>query len=141
MGKKIIIVLVLIVLSVFGITKGIKKAFPVKYLEYVEYYAAKNDIDPLFVLSIIRVESNFDKNVTSKKGAKGLMQVMDSTALWANETIKIDEFSTDLLYNPEQNIKIGTWYLKWLKDKYKDIDLVIAAYNAGPGNVKKFGEE
>lgn len=138
MAKKILIVFVLIVLSVFGITKGVTKAFPVRYSEYVEYYAQKSNIDPLFVLAIIRVESNFDENATSKKGAKGLMQIMDSTALWVNQTIKIDDFSTQVLYEPEQNIRIGMWYLEWLKDRYNDIDLVITAYNAGHGNIDKW---
>lgn len=135
MGKRIAIIFIIALIGMFAITIGIKKAFPIKYLNYVEHYTQNSDIDPLFVMTVMKVESNFNSNATSPKNARGLMQIIDSTAQWVNESVKIKNYSTKMLYNPENNIQIGVWYLKWLKDKYQDMDLVIAAYNAGHGNV------
>ncbi len=108
--------------------------FPDKHLEYVK--SLENDVDPLFVLSIIKVESNFKQDAYSNKGAKGLMQIMDSTASWVSE--KTNQQMPRSLYDANENIKIGVWYLNWLKNKYEDNDLVLAAYNAGTGNVNKW---
>lgn len=79
------------------------------------------------VLAIIRQESNFNHRAVSPKGAKGLMQLMDM-----NST-HIDPF------NPEQNIHTGTALLARLLNQYDSIELALAAYNAGEGNVRKYG--
>lgn len=135
---KLVMLILLVFLGAFGMVKGTEKVFPKKYIEYVEKYSKEYDIDPFIVLAVIKTESNFKENATSKKGAKGLMQIMDETALWVNEKINIKDFSEGMLYNPKENIQIGTWYLKWLLDKFDSEDLAILAYNAGHGNVAKW---
>lgn len=135
---KLVMLILLAFLGVVCLLKGIQMAFPIKYIDYVEEYSNEYNIDNILVLAMIKTESNFDEFATSRKDAKGLMQIMDDTALWANESIKIDDFSTDMLYDPKINIQIGTWYLKWLLDKFGDEDLAILAYNAGHGNVSKW---
>ena len=135
---KLVMLILLVFLGFVCVVKGIQMVFPIKYIDYVEEYSDKYNIDKILVLAMIKTESNFNEFATSKKGAKGLMQIMDDTALWANESIKIDGFSTDMLYSPKENIQIGTWYLKWLLDKFGDEDLAILSYNAGHGNVSKW---
>ena len=91
------------------------------------------------IYSIIKVESSFDENAESNKGARGLMQITPSTGEWIAEKLKIEEFHSDYLFVPETNIMMGTWYFKYLAEKFdNDISLAIAAYNAGPGNVQNW---
>lgn len=114
----------------------LKRLYPKKYQEYVEYYSEKYGLDQNLVYSVIKAESKFDETAISKKGAKGLMQISDITKLWAIQELDLSE---DIdIFSPEENIKIGCWYLKRLYIELGNDDLVIAAYNAGSGNVKKW---
>ena len=92
--------------------------------------AAKSQVDPLLVRAVIKVESNFNPKAVSRKGARGLMQIMPDTA---RELRLADPFS------PKQNIAAGTKYLKQQLDSFGDIKLGLAAYNAGPGRVSPQG--
>ncbi|NLY43527.1 MAG: lytic transglycosylase domain-containing protein [Clostridiaceae bacterium] len=114
-------------------------AYPIKYKEHVVKYAEENGIDPFMVLAIIKVESNFKANAQSHKGAKGLMQITDQTALWGAEQLELHDFSIEQLFDPEINIRIGCWYLNNLQKEFNgDIYLVLAAYNGGSGNVNRW---
>ena len=131
-------VLVLILLfRVFNVYNLLQKQFyKQEYSEYVNKYAEMNDIDPMWIYAIIKVESNFDKNATSGSGAKGLMQLMDSTAIEISKHINLENFESDMLYDPEINIMLGTRYFVELLDRYDgNYYLAIAAYNGGIGNV------
>lgn len=110
--------------------------FPFPYAEPIQRWAAANDLNPLMVVSLMRQESRFEKNIESPVGAKGLMQVMPSTADWIVEQT---DGSTYTLDNPEDNIKLGTWYLSYTHREYDDNSLLaIASYNAGPSNVTRW---
>jgi len=104
-------------------------ASSVNITEMVEKAAHDNNVDPLLVHSIIRVESNYNPDAVSPKGAQGLMQLMPPTARGLGVTDSFD---------PRQNIEAGVRYLKYLQDMYKDDRLALAAYNAGPGAVQKY---
>ena len=94
-------------------------------------YADKNGLDEDFVKAVINQESGFNPNATSHCGAMGLMQLMPSTA----QGLGVKD-----AYNPELNIEGGTKYLKGLMDRFgNDKSLALAAYNAGPNAVKKYG--
>ena len=81
-------------------------------------------------------ESNFDKNATSNSGAKGLMQLMDSTAQELAKELNIENFNSSMLYDPEINIMLGSKYFDKLLSKYNEnYYLAIAAYNGGIGSV------
>lgn len=97
--------------------------------DIVEQTAKAHDVDPLLVHSMIKVESNYNAEAVSSKGAQGLMQLMPATAKMLGVTDSFD---------PEQNIEAGVRYLKQLKEIYKDDQLALAAYNAGPGAVAKY---
>ena len=94
--------------------------------------AEKHNVPAAFVKSIVAAESNFNCAAISPKGAIGLMQLMPETA---------QQFGADPAI-PAQNIDAGTRYLRWLMDRYQNsrssVKRVIAAYNAGPGNVDRY---
>lgn len=138
--KILIVVLLIIFIILFGILKIqnyiLKKIYKTDYSEYVYKYSEQNNIDPLLTFAIIKAESNFNRNIKSKSGAIGLMQLMESTAIEQAEEVNEKIVVTESLYNPEINIKIGTKYYAKLIKKYDNNTLLaLAAYNAGIGNV------
>jgi len=93
--------------------------------------AARYNLDPTLIHSVIAIESNFDPKAVSRKNARGLMQLMPRTA----ELMGVKDS-----FDPSQNIDGGSHYLSDLLKKYKnDITLALAAYNAGPDSVDKYG--
>lgn len=141
--KKPILILVALLLILITFICNLKLIgrviYPIKYTEYISKYSKINGIDPRLVASIIMVESKYDKYARSHKDARGLMQISPITGNWASQEIGIDDFDINLLYDPEINIKIGCWYINKLNKQFNyDINLVLAAYNAGSGNVTKW---
>ena len=113
--------------------------YPLKYNGFIVKYSTEYSLDPYFVASLIKAESNFNNNAKSQKDAYGLMQITEKTGRWAAEEMKISNFNSDLLYDPEFNIKMGCWYLNNLKKEFNsNMDVVLAAYNGGRGNVQKW---
>ncbi len=111
-------------------------AFPMEHYDIIKVYAEEYNLEPAMVCAFINAESHFDNEAVSHKGAKGLMQVMDTTALWAAEEIPIENFSKEDITDPQTNIRIGCWYLNRLNRQFDGDDtLIMAAYNAGSGNV------
>ena len=115
--------------------------FPLDYREQVEAIADEYEIDRWLVFAIIRVESGFDSRAESRVGARGLMQLMPSTAEWIVEMAGFEITENDV-WQVEANIRLGCWYIDWLRDYYSD-DMVaaVAAYNAGMSNVNAWIED
>jgi len=136
----IIVLLLVILLKIFNIYDLIRKQFyRQEYSEYVNKYAEINEIDPAWIYAIIKVESNFNKDATSNSGARGLMQLMDLTAIEIAKELNLENFEINMLYEPEINIMIGTKYFNKLLEKYnQNYYLAIAAYNGGIGNVDEW---
>ena len=131
----VLIAIITLLIVIFANKNTIMKVFYItKYSEYVEKYSKEYDVDKYLIFACIKAESNFNEKAESKKGAKGLMQLMDSTgqeiAKGLNMTIDNDD-----LFEPEINIKLGTKYISKMFKKYENIELALAAYNAGSGNV------
>ena len=139
--KKIIKILCLVILVVILINiKSIFKSFyPVKYEDQIFKYSQKYKVDPSLVAAVIRAESNFNEKATSHRGAYGLMQIMPDTAIWIAQNMKLRDFNVEKLYDNEINISMGCWYINNLNTEFNgNIDLVLAAYNGGRGNVQKW---
>jgi soluble lytic murein transglycosylase len=118
-----------------------KMMYPIKYRELIEANAIKFGVDPLLIAAIVRVESNYKPKLISVKGAIGLMQLMPDTADWI---IRMEGFSSSMkesLHDPKTNIMIGAKYIDILNHQFNNnLPEVLAAYNAGPGNVTKWRE-
>lgn len=101
------------------------------YREFVESAAARYGVDADLISSVIAVESNFDPGATSRKNARGLMQLLPETAA---------RLGVQNIFDPQENIDAGTRYLRELLQRYdNDLVLTLAAYNAGPERVQQFG--
>ena len=137
---RLVILAAILVAVLVGARYIIKeKFFPYKYKEYVDTYSAEYKLDPLLVLAVIKTESKFDEDATSHKNAVGLMQITVETAEWAAKEMGYSSFSKVNLYDEKYNIRMGCWYLRRLNDIFDgDLDLTIAAYNAGPTNVQSW---
>ncbi|HEY2778963.1 MAG TPA: lytic transglycosylase domain-containing protein [Gaiellaceae bacterium] len=112
--------------------------YPLHYSEYIRIHAKEHKLDPALMAAVIYQESKFHPSVESSSGAIGLMQLTPATARGIAIRTGGSAFRTSDLYNAEINIRYGAWYLDNLFAKYHDERLVLAAYNAGQGNVDKW---
>lgn len=95
----------------------------------VKEASARHNVDPALVRAVIETESNWNPSAYSRKGAAGLMQLIPSTA---------QRYGANDVFNPQQNIDAGVSHLKWLLERYNgNLDLALAAYNAGEGAVDR----
>lgn len=107
--------------------------YPFPFLQPIEAWSQERQLNPLLVTALIRQESRFEPKIRSAVGAAGLMQVMPETAAWIASQIKLKQYKLD---KPEDNIKLGTWYLAYTHREYDNNSLfAVASYNAGPGAV------
>lgn len=119
-----------------------KTIYPLSFQDEVKQSSQLYNIDPYLVFAIIQIESNFKYQRVSDKGASGLMQIMPDTAQWVAEQAKYPPAMLGSLEEPSVNIAIGAWYISYLERKfYNNHYAVIAAYNAGPGNVERWLKE
>ena len=141
-GKKLFVVFVIAIIAVVSILSFPileKIIYPYPNRAIIENYATLYGVDPLFVVSVIREESKFLSKSESHKGAKGLMQLMPSTAQSIAESLGDKTYSEEGLLIPEKNIQYGTWYLASLQKAFAgNMTLVTAAYNGGRGHVQEW---
>ncbi|HOR86202.1 MAG TPA: lytic transglycosylase domain-containing protein [Bacillota bacterium] len=131
-----VMLLYMVILNIPGLLKLI---YPLKYKDEILEYGHLHKIDPSLIAALIKTESNFKPYAESRKGAKGLMQITSSTGEWIAGIIGIKDFSEDMLFDAGTNIKLGSWYIKYLTGYYSgDFELIFAAYNGGSGNVDKW---
>ena len=151
--KRVYALLLIVVIGVLFVRSSWigKLLYPVKYEEEIVSIASEHQVDPLLVAAIIRVESNFQSGLVSSKNAQGLMQIMPETAAWIIRQIGLPEITQQFMMDEEVNIYLGAWYLKSLETQFRDLvegrpvkdrlAVISAAYNAGPGTVRRWVEE
>lgn len=133
--KSVIIIAIIFMIFIFSF----RILFPLKYVDLIYKYSSIYNIEPSLVCAVINTESKFNENAVSDKGASGLMQIRKITADWAAEEIDLQNYSYDNIFQPDININLGCWYLKRLSNQFNgDLKLILAAYNAGSGNVSKW---
>ncbi|MGE5404494.1 MAG: lytic transglycosylase domain-containing protein [Candidatus Saccharibacteria bacterium] len=131
--------IILTLIIVFTFPSWVTLFYPQPNKELVFQYAKAYDVDPYLVFALIRTESQFKSDATSSRGAVGLMQIMPETARWSARQLGIKNYEDSQLSDPRINIQIGCWYLSNLSREFQGQQpLVIAAYNAGRGNVREW---
>ena len=100
----------------------------------------KYGVRPEMILAVIQTESAFVVDAISHRGAIGLMQLLPSTAREVAEELQIEWTGDHLLKDPQVNIELGAYYLSKLLDRFEDVDMALAAYNAGPARVSRLAK-
>ncbi|MFY9114270.1 MAG: lytic transglycosylase domain-containing protein [Dethiobacteria bacterium] len=135
----LIFILVLLVMHFLYSPFWGKFIYPFPYKDEIHRSALEYDLDPYLLAAIIHVESGFDPAAVSPKGARGLMQIMPETAEWAAGVMEFEAFNQNLLFEPDHNVRIGSWYLSSLMRQFNDdLIVVLAAYNGGRNRVNRW---
>jgi soluble lytic murein transglycosylase len=116
--------------------------FPQLYWIEVQEAAEQVQLDPFLVLSVIRQESAFNARAVSRSDARGLMQLLPTTGREVSQRLGLEAFRADLLYEPRLNVRLGAHYLGRLSETHRgNLILALAAYNAGPGRVRRWVQD
>ncbi len=127
------------VLNNYHVTESADGTLRVTWQDHIEKYAAQYNLQPAFVMAIIRNESSFRTNAESNVGARGLMQMMPDTAEWIAGKLDDDSYHFDRMWDAETNIRYGCWYLGYLSRLFRgDAQLVSAAYHAGQTTITQW---
>ncbi|MBC7318874.1 lytic transglycosylase domain-containing protein, partial [Candidatus Bipolaricaulota bacterium] len=130
------------VLSLLPCPRAYRLAYPKAWEESVLHWAREYQVDPFLIWAVMREESGFFPTAVSSSGARGLMQLLPSTARWITEEKLHIPYREELLFDPDYNIRLGTWYLRYLLDQFQgNTAWAVAAYNAGPGNIRRWTEK
>jgi len=113
----------------------VRLRYPLDYETIVRGHAKNYDLDPALLAAVIYRESKFDARAKSDSGAIGLMQLLPDTAKGIALHTGGSQFEVSDLWDPEINVRYGAFYLRRLLNKYGDVRLALAAYNAGQANV------
>lgn len=145
--KKTVVIALLVVL-IIGAAILMKDSFinldiesyPLKYVDFVEQQCDIYGVDKALVYAVIRTESSFNPEAVSSIGARGLMQITKSTFEWAQMKLGKDfaEDTYDDLFDPETNIKYGTFLLSAFIEEFGSVENALCAYHAGWGNAKSW---
>lgn len=140
----VIVIFMVIILFVLFKNKLLKILYPKTYSEIISVYANEYSVEENLIYAVIKAESNFNNEAVSNKSAIGLMQIVEGTAV---EVVKRNgiELNTENikqeLLDIDNNINIGTKYLSMLLEQYGNVEVALAAYNAGIGTVNNWIEK
>lgn len=117
--------------------------YPLRYEDAIESASSRHRVSPYLIAAVIDAESDWDPSARSAVGAEGLMQVMPSTAneLADRGIVDRERFAPEELEDPVVNIEYGAAYLRYLVERYHEIETALAAYNAGLANADAWAEE
>jgi soluble lytic murein transglycosylase len=128
-------------ISQIDVEKTIRElTLPLQHDDIIRQQAAEKNLDPAMIAAVIYAESRFRDDQISEAGARGLMQITPDTAKVIERLSGGTTFVTSDLSDPEINIRYGSFYLRYLLDRYDDNEVAaLAAYHAGSGNVDRWG--
>ncbi len=113
--------------------------YPFPFIPQISRWSQEHRLNPMLVTALMRQESRFEPKIKSAVGATGLMQLMPETADYVADKLSMKTYNAE---NPDDNIRLGTWYLGYTHDEYKGNSmLAIASYNAGPNAVSEWLEK
>ncbi len=125
-----------LIMSLAFLSFGAKRYYyPLRYKKQIVEQAVEFNLDVALVFAVVRVESRFNSMAESQAGAKGLMQITDGTGEYIAQKLNVDEYD---LFDVETNLRFGCYYLKYLIDRFNNVETALVAYNAGEGNVAKW---
>ncbi len=132
----LVAILALCLVAIFSVGKMVevvqRLTHPLEYEETIRQASREQGLEPALVAGVIRTESRFEPEAASSQSAYGLMQLLPETARFVSQRSGIEGDYRD----PEVNIRLGTWYLGYLAERYSgDETLMLAAYNSGEGQV------
>ncbi|MCL2153344.1 MAG: lytic transglycosylase domain-containing protein [Oscillospiraceae bacterium] len=137
-GKFLLLVIGFVTLISIGMFVYQTRYYPLRYFDTIQECAVEYGLEPELICAVINTESRFNKDAVSRRGASGLMQIIDSTAYWLAPKMGIDDFDYDQIFEPALNIQMGCYYLSMLERQYGDLNVALSAYNAGSGNVDQW---
>lgn len=132
--------LLLVLLLAYAGLVGLRLLYPVAYTARLIAFAEEHALDPALVAAVVRCESRFKARAVSPRGAAGLMQIMPETGMWIAQQLEIPDFEAGRLTEPALNLRLGTWYLRHLLDRFGNEHDALTAYNAGPGNAELWAD-
>ncbi len=125
-----------VVLLRYGYKQYYSAVYPLQFTDEVTAASEKFGVEPSLIYAIIHTESSFQPQATSSAGAKGLMQLTDSTLEWAlSRAGEKGKYTPEDLYDPAVNVHYGVYVFTLIGELYDNTDTVLAAYNAGIGRV------
>ena len=121
----------------FRSPEALRLSFPKGFEERVRFFSRKYTLDEFLIYSVIREESHFDKEAVSVSDARGLMQLLPSTALETAPKAGLSNFEIPQLFSPDVNLDLGCYYLSWLLSIFEgNLVVSLAGYNGGPSSAK-----
>ncbi len=134
------------IIGIYSLIKSQRKNFSEAsnwaIAETISGESEKHSLDPMLVLALINVESRFHQTAVSTDGARGLMQILPLVANALAEEVELESWEGEKsLDDPITNIKLGVFYLGYLKKSFRDLKLTLAAYNSGPTEINRRLEE
>ena len=122
--------------------EALRLSFPKGFEERVRFFSRKYSLDEFLVYSVIREESHFDREAVSVSDARGLMQLLPSTALETAPKAGLSNFQASQLFSPDINLDLGCYYLSWLLEIFEgNFAVSLAGYNGGPTSAKTWYEK
>lgn len=144
LGAALLLLLALALYFITSFPRDVGKlSYPLDYEAQIRREAAVYGLDPARVAAVIYCESSFRPDVISSADARGLMQIMPTTGQWiAGKFSDIGNYTQDMLFDPDVNIRLGCWYLDYLDGLFGgDLTTATAAYHQGPGQTAKWLED
>ena len=139
LGKLVLLLIGIFILVGIFHKPILKQVYKLEYKDIIDQNAEKYNVDKYLMYALIKKESRYDPLAVSKKGAMGLTQIMPETGKYIAELLEDKDFKTNDLYDAEVSIRYGTFYLSKLKKDFNgNLESMLAAYNGGEGNVRKW---